>query len=98
VVVAKSEYGHGDSMINNYAIIENGKVVNVALSESPLADNWVKSNKAAIGDEYTGGKFVKVKEDPKPEKKDRFEKLLEKLYGKGLLTDTDLQGIKEDKL
>ena len=85
-------------MISNYAIIENGKVVNVARSQSALADNWIKSDKAAIGDEYTGGEFVKIIEDPKPEKKDRIEKLLETLCAKGLLTDTDLQGIKEDKL
>lgn len=95
MVVAKSEYGHGDSMINNYAIIENGKVVNVALSERPLADNWVKSNKAAIGDDYTAGKFVRPKEDVKPEKKDKFDKLLLKLADKGLLSDIDISAIKE---
>lgn len=41
----------------NYAIIENGKVINIALSDAPLADNWVASDIAKIGDEYINGEF-----------------------------------------
>lgn len=41
-----------------FAIIENSKVVNVALADQPLADNWVESETAAIGDEYTNGTFA----------------------------------------
>lgn len=43
----------------NYAIIENDIVVNVAVSESPLADNWIASEVAAIGDTYENGQFRK---------------------------------------
>lgn len=43
----------------NYAIIENGVVVNVAVAEQPLADGWVQSETAAIGDRYENGQFVK---------------------------------------
>lgn len=41
-----------------YAIIENGKVVNVAEANKPLADNWILSDTAAIGDTYENGQFV----------------------------------------
>ncbi len=35
-----------------YAIIENNKVKNIAVSESPLADNWIEAQSAKIGDDY----------------------------------------------
>lgn len=35
-----------------YAIIENGKVINVAKADAPLADNWVQSDTAKKGDDY----------------------------------------------
>jgi hypothetical protein len=40
-----------------YAIIENNTVVNVALANTPLADNWIASETAAIGDRYENGQF-----------------------------------------
>lgn len=42
----------------NYAIVENGTVINVALSDEPIASNWIQSDIAKIGDIYdpaTGG-------------------------------------------
>lgn len=33
----------------HYAIIENGVVVNVAVADEPLADNWIASDGASIG-------------------------------------------------
>jgi len=39
---------------------------------------------------------VKPKEEQKPVKKDKFERLLAKLSEKGLLSESDLSGIKED--
>lgn len=44
-----------------YAIIENGVVVNVAVAEQPLDDNWIESDIAAIGDLYKNGEFSKPK-------------------------------------
>lgn len=41
-----------------YAIIENGVVVNVAVSDAPLADKWIASDTAQIGDLYVDGQFV----------------------------------------
>lgn len=41
-----------------YAIIENGKVVNIAVSDAPLESNWVASETANIGDEYANGAFT----------------------------------------
>jgi len=43
----------------NYAIIENGAVVNIALADQPLASNWIQSDTAVIGDLYSGGLFTK---------------------------------------
>ena len=42
-----------------FAIIEDNTVVNVAVADAPLADNWVASGAAAIGDLYIDGQFVK---------------------------------------
>jgi hypothetical protein len=44
-----------------YAIIENGIVSNIALSDEPLAENWVKAGTADIGDLWDGKKFSKPK-------------------------------------
>jgi len=45
-------------MSNTYAIVENGKVVNVALSDAPLAENWIASDQAQIGWDYNGTNFI----------------------------------------
>lgn len=41
-----------------YAIIEDSKVVNVAVADEPLADNWIASDTARIGDTYANGEFT----------------------------------------
>ncbi|MBO9441368.1 DUF4376 domain-containing protein [Phaeobacter italicus] len=41
-----------------YAIIENGKVANIAKAEAPLADNWVPALDARIGDLWDGETFT----------------------------------------
>ncbi len=47
-----------------FAIIENGVVVNVAASETALADNWIESDAAQIGDVYDGEAFTPGQPDP----------------------------------
>lgn len=42
-----------------FAIIENNTVVNIALADKPLADNWIESETGAIGDRYEDGQFVR---------------------------------------
>jgi hypothetical protein len=44
----------------NYAVIENGKVVNlcVATEEDVKPDNWVLCKVGGIGWDYVGGEFV----------------------------------------
>jgi len=42
-----------------FAIIEDNVVVNVAVADKPLADNWIASETAAIGDLYENGQFIK---------------------------------------
>lgn len=42
-----------------FAIIENSAVTNVAIAAVPLAENWIASETASIGDLYIDGQFVK---------------------------------------
>lgn len=53
------EFGVGKGVYMKYAIIENNVVVNVALADFPMADNWVQSDAAVIGDGYINGVIVK---------------------------------------
>lgn len=51
--------------MNNYAIIENSIVVNVAVSSSALEWNWVlipEGSSAWIGWRYVGGEFLPPEE------------------------------------
>lgn len=41
----------------NFAIIENGKVTNIAVADSALAENWVQSDIARVGWLYDGSAF-----------------------------------------
>jgi hypothetical protein len=41
-----------------FVIIENGIAVNAAIAEQALADNWIASDTAAIGDLYQDGQFT----------------------------------------
>ena len=45
-------------MIKRYAIVSDGVVVNVAVSEYPLDTNWIESDSASIGFLYVNGQFV----------------------------------------
>jgi len=49
-----------------YAIVENGKVINIAEAEEEFAkqfDNWIASEKAQIGDQHVEGNFIKPEPD-----------------------------------
>jgi hypothetical protein len=83
-------------MVKTFAIVNEGKVVNVVLSNEALGDNWLPSEKAAIGDLYQAGKFVKPEEPAKeptetPVKSDRIDALINALVGKGIITEDDLK-------
>ncbi len=41
-----------------YAIIEDNKVVNVAVADEPLTPSWIASDTAQIGDTYANGEFT----------------------------------------
>lgn len=41
-----------------YMIIEEGIAVNAAIAEQALADNWIASDTANIGDIYQDGQFT----------------------------------------
>jgi len=82
-------------MSKTYAVIENGKVVNIVLSEKALSDNWVVSTKAAIGDEYAGGRFTKpiTQNSEKEPKKDRIDRLIDTLIFNGTISEDDADKI-----
>lgn len=40
-----------------YAIIENGKVVNLVLADEPIGINWVPGEDAKIGDDFVNEVF-----------------------------------------
>jgi hypothetical protein len=52
--------------MSKYAIIEDGKVVNIAKANEALAPNWVQSDTAAIGDLYDGTTFTRPPAPPTP--------------------------------
>lgn len=44
-----------------YAIIENNKIVNIAVSDTALSDNWIELQDGfGIGDNYSNGVFSKA--------------------------------------
>lgn len=45
-----------------FAIIEDNKVVNIAVADAPIADDWIETNTATIGQIYENGEF---KDPPK---------------------------------
>ena len=45
-------------MLKKFAIIENDVVVNIAVGDSPIAENWIHSESAKIGDKYENGAFI----------------------------------------
>lgn len=52
--------------MSRFAIIEGGKVANIAEAEPDFAESqgWVETNTANIGDTYRGGQFIKPELDP----------------------------------
>lgn len=53
-----------------YAIIESGVVANIAVANTPLADNWIDAGNANIGDEWDGTSFSAPEVDPNIVKND----------------------------
>lgn len=49
-----------------YAIIENGVVVNTVISDLPRAANWIASDTAGIGWTYDGANFTAPPAPPAP--------------------------------
>lgn len=50
-----------------YAVVENGVVTNVVVSESALFPNWVQTETAGIGWSYASGVFAPPPAPPEPE-------------------------------
>jgi hypothetical protein len=66
-----------------YAIIENGKVANIAVADRALESNWVPGEGAAIGDLYQDGQFI-----PSPPDIEAMARLA-RLQRNALLADCD---------
>lgn len=47
-----------------FAVVENHTVVNIAVADEPLADNWIASETAAIGWAWDGESFMPPAEPP----------------------------------
>ena len=76
-------------MIKNYAIVENGVVVNVAVSKSALFPNWIQSDVAQIGWTYNGTTFNPPAPSPTP----TLPPIITKLAFRYRLTDAEYVGI-----
>jgi hypothetical protein len=50
----------------NYAVVENGVVTNIVVSESALFPNWIQSDVAQIGWTYDGAAFTPPAPSPEP--------------------------------
>jgi hypothetical protein len=59
VALVASVFGHGEESDMQFAIVESGYVTNVVVANEALADNWVRSATACIGDQYVDGQFVR---------------------------------------
>jgi hypothetical protein len=66
-----------------YAIIENGKVANIAVADFPIESNWVPGEGAGIGDLYQDGQFI-----PSPPDTEAMARLA-RLQRNTLLADCD---------
>lgn len=76
-------------MIKSYAIIENGVVINVAVSESALYPNWIQSDVAQIGWTYDGAAFHPPAPPPPPV----LPPIITRLAFRYRLTDTEYVNI-----
>lgn len=83
-------------MNQNYAVIENGQVVNVVVfdPEPKAPENWVRSDEAKIGDSWDGKVFSSppIVEQPRPAP-DKIDLLLGALIKKGVIAPADLESI-----
>jgi hypothetical protein len=71
-----------------FAVIENGKVVNVTVADAALEPNWVLSATAKIGDAYVNGAFESF--DPTPDDEATAKKANEvRKERNALLSSTD---------
>ncbi len=80
---------HRGVVVMNYAIVENGVVVNVAVSESALFPNWIQSDVAQIGWTYDGSAFHPPTPPPPPV----IPPIITKLAFRYRLTDTEYVNI-----
>ncbi len=82
-------------MSKTFAVIKDGRVANIVLADKPMAENWVLSSKAAIGDEYANGRFTKPQVSEKEVKKDRISLLIDALVSSGVLTEEQADKINQ---
>ena len=77
-----------------YAIVKDNVCVNIAISESPLGEDWIASETAKIGDTHKNGKFTTPKAKAiAPENKSPIQKLGELLVSKNILTASDIENL-----
>ena len=89
-------------MVKTYAIVKNGKVVNIALADKAIGPDWIEAKGAAIGDSYVNGEFTKQVQkpaEPSPivAKKDRIDALIDLLVFNGALSADDAETLKTQR-
>lgn len=72
-----------------YAIVKDDIVINIAESNSALADSWIKSDTAKIGDNYDGSSFTT------PSKSDTELAQEQREYRNLLLQETDFYALSD---
>jgi len=81
-------------MRKTYAIVEDGTVVNITVSEKPLSDNWIESSLARKGDSYDpiGNKFTTPPPAPEPPKRISWDDLPRQAHVK-IINDLESRGV-----
>jgi hypothetical protein len=76
-------------MSRNYVIVENGTVVNIAVSDEALAPNWIQDDTAQIGWTYDGTSFYPP---PSPAEPD-LPRIITKIAFRYRMTDDEYVGV-----
>lgn len=74
-----------------YAIVENGKVVNVAVAEQALNESWIQSDGAQIGHLYNGQDFSEPSKTLEEAKSEKIAEL-NNAYASAIYADIEQNG------
>lgn len=73
--------------LEKFAIVENGKVINVAVWDPVKPENWIRSDAASIGDSWDGEKFTRPDPLPMPKPEPTLVDVVDALKKAGILKE-----------